>query len=159
MPTDELLAVQGRLSYGGTDLQDWPRIFLRLVEGGPDDTPDVRGEDRTMPYRDGQLYGNRRENVLVIRLKGWVAGEGDDELEQRADTALVRRELRALFAPDAGPATLHVEMEDGIDYEIEAFPDSAGILWQAPDEGVPTFRELSVKLIAIDPPHWTPTGS
>ncbi len=155
MPSD--IAVQGHLSYAGTDLQDYPRIFLQLTEGGPDDTPEVRGSDRTMPYREGQLYGPRRENRLGIMLKGWVAGQGIGETAQRADTAQARQALRVLFDPTAGPATLHVETEDGVEWEIEAFPEV--IVWQAPDEGIPSHRGVSVRLTAIDPPHWTPTGS
>lgn len=157
MPTAELLAVQGHLSYSGTDLQDYPRLFLRIIEGGPDDTPEVRGSDRTMPYRDGQLYGPRRENRLAIVLSGWIMGQGDTEVEQRADTAQARQEMRVLFDPTAGPATLHVETEDGVEWEIEAIPEA--IIWQAMDQGIPTHRTLDVRLFAIDPPRWTGTGS
>lgn len=157
MPTAELLAVQAHLSYAGTDLQDFPRIFLRLVEGGPDDTPDVRGGDRTMPYYTGQIYGPRREHRLPIVLRGWVAGQGATEVAQRADTAQARQQLRLLFDPTGGPETLHVETEDGVEWEIAAYPEV--IVWEAPDEGIPTHRGVSVRLVAVDPPHWTATGS
>lgn len=152
------IAVLIGLNYKTTDLQDvgesgFPRVFLQLVEGGPDDTPDVRGDDRTMPYRDGQLYGNRREDRLPIMLKGWVAGEGDDEAEQREDTAAARQEMRVLFDRTSGPGTLLVTTEDGVEWEIEAYPD--GLVWENPDEGIPTHRGVSIRLMAVDPPHWT----
>lgn len=151
------VAVQNHLSYAGTDLQDFPRIFLQISEGGPDDTPEVRGQDRTIPYRDGQIYSPRRENRLAITLRGWVAGQGATETLQRADTADARQQLRSLFDPTAGEQTLHVETEDGVEWEIEAYPEV--IVWQAPDEGIPTHRTVQVRLIAINPPHWSPTGS
>jgi hypothetical protein len=155
MPSE--VFVQNHLSYAATDLQDFPRICLRLVEGGPDDTPEVRGEDRTIPYLDGQVYGNRRNHRLPIVIRGWVAGQGSTEVLQRADTAQARQELRVLFDPTGGPQTLHVETEDGVEWEIEAYPE--GIVWQAPDQGVPTHRTVSIRLAAIDAAFWTPSGS
>lgn len=151
------IPVQDHLSYSGTDLQDYPRIFLQLASGGPDDTPDVRGTDSRTPYREGQTYGPRREDRLVIMLEGWVAGRGATEMLQRADTARARQELHDLFDPIGGPDTLHVETEDGVEWEIEAYPEV--IVWQAPNQGIPTHRTVSVRLIAIDPPHWEATGS
>jgi hypothetical protein len=143
---------------GGTpvDLQDFPRIFLQLVEGGPDSSPETRGQDRTMPYRRGQLYGNRRANRLPIRLEGWVAGEGDDETEHRSDTATARQELATLFDVEAGEGTLTATTEDGTTWEANAYvevflPDSMPV--------VPTHWGVQVRLIAIDPPNWTAVGS
>lgn len=152
------IPVQGHLSYDGTDLQTANlRIFLQIVSGGPDDTPEIRGEDSSTPYREGQRYGPRRENRLAIMLEGWVAGRGVGETAQRADTARARQELRQLFDPTAGEATLHLETEDGVEWAIDAYPEA--IVWQAPNQGIPTHREVSVRLIAIDPPHWAATGS
>jgi hypothetical protein len=147
------VAIQTGLTYDATDLQDFPRVFLQIVSGGPWDTPETRGEDSRTPYRDGQTYGPRREDRLPIMLDGWVAGEGADEAAQRADTATARQELRVLFDPTRGPAVLHLETEDGTEWEIEAYPDV--VVWQAAEQGIPTHREVSVRLIAIDPPHWT----
>ena len=151
------IPVQGHLSYAGTDLQDYPRILLQIAEGGPDDTPETRGEDRTTPYYTGQVYGPRREHRLAIMLRGFVCGQGSTETAQRADTAQARAQLRALFDPTGGEATLNVETEDGVEWEIQAYPEV--IVWQPPDEGIPTYRTVSVRLIAIDPPHWSGTGS
>lgn len=160
MPSD--VAVQGHLSFtpaGGSlkELQDFPRIFLQIVSGGPDDTPEVRGQDSRTPYRDGQTYGPRREDRLPIMLEGWVAGQGSSEILQRADTATARHELRTTFDPTLGPGVLHLETEDGAEWEIDAYPEV--VVWQAANQGIPTHREVSVRLIAIDPPHWTTTGS
>lgn len=155
MPSE--VFVQNHLSYAGTDLQDFPRICLQLVEGGPDDTPEVRGDDRLIPYLSGQVYGNRRYHRLPIVIRGWVAGQGVSEVLQRADTAQARQELRVLFDPTGGPATLHVETEDGVEWEIEAYPE--GIIWQPVDEGIPTMRKVSVRLMAVDSAFWAATGS
>lgn len=153
----ELIAVQWHLSYKGTNLQDFPRIWLRIIEGGPDDIPDVRGRDVVIPGRTGQIYGSRKEHRLGIMLRGWVAGAGPTEVLQRRDTALARQALHDLFDPTGGEGTLHVETEDGVEWEIEAFPEA--LIWQANDEGIPTHRTVSVRLTAVDPPYWTTTGS
>lgn len=155
MPTTA--AVLTGLTYKSTDLQDFPRIFLQLVEGGPDDTPETRGENSTTPYRRGQTYGPRRADRLPIMLKGWVAGDGVDEDAQRADTAAARQELKALFDVEGGEGVLAATTEDGTDWTINAYPEV--IVWQAGDEGIPTHRGVSVRLIACDPPEWEAGGS
>src|SRR4029077_20582411 len=88
------IPVQDHLSFkkagagSFTDLQNLPTgIFLEIVSGGPDDTPEVRGTDSRTPYLAGQTYGPRREDRLVIMLEGWVAGAGATEVLQRAATA------------------------------------------------------------------------
>jgi hypothetical protein len=157
MPSD--VAVLTGLTYAATDLQDFPRVFFEIVEGGPDFTPEVRGEDRTVPYRSGQVYAPRRNHRLPILLQGWVAGEGEDEAAQRADTATARQEMRVLFDPTAGLATLTVTTEDGTDWSIEAYPES--LVWEARPQ-VPTHWPGMVRLIAIGDPatgdFWVATG-
>lgn len=139
-----------------TDLQDFPRVFFQLVEGGPDASPSMRGSDRTMPYRRGQIFGPKRADRLAIQLEGWVAGEGDDEAEQRSDTATARQEMFVLFDTEAGEGTLTVVTEDGMVWEATAYVEVF-----LPDAlpKVPTHCGISVRLIAIDPPNWTAVGS
>jgi hypothetical protein len=150
------VATLRNLEYEGTDLQDFPRIFLEIIEGMPDTPPEVRGDDRTVPYRSGQVYSPRRYHRLPILLKGWVAGEGVDEAAQRSDTATARAELRTLFDTTAGLGTLTVTTEDGTDWTIEAYPES--VVWEA-DPPVPTHWPVMVRLIAIGDPStgdfWT----
>lgn len=146
------------LTYKATDLHDFPRIYFQIVEGGPDSSPEVRGEDRIIPYRRGQVYGNRRAHRLPIMLRGWVSGEGATESEQRADTAAARQELATLFDVEGGAGTLSVETEDGTTWEVEAFPEVF-----LPDSEatvpVPTHWGVTVRLMAIDVPNWTAAGS
>jgi hypothetical protein len=148
------------LEYETVDLQDHPRIFLQIVEGGPDTPPEVRGEDRTVPYRSGKVYSPRRYDRLPILLKGWVAGQGSDEDTRKADTATARAELRTLFDTTAGLGTLNVTTEDGTDWTIEAYPES--VVWEAEPQ-VPTFWPVMVRLIAIGDAStgafWTAAGS
>jgi hypothetical protein len=150
------VAVLSGLTYKGTDLQDFPRVFLQITEGGPETSPETRGTNSTTPYRDGQRYGPRRADRLAITLTGWVAGEGDDEAEQRADTAAARRELFALFDVTAGEGDLVVNTEDGTEWTIAAYPEVFLPEWMPP---VPTHQGISVRLVAIDPPEWEATGS
>lgn len=146
------VAVLTGLTYRGTDLQDFPRIFLQLVEGGPDASPEMRGEDRVIPYRRGRIHGPKRADRLPIMLKGWVAGEGADEATQRADTALARQELKALFDPELGEGELKVATEDGTVWTANA---ESEVFLPESDPDIPTFWGVSVRLMAIDPPEWT----
>jgi hypothetical protein len=134
------------LEYETVDLQDYPRVFLQLIEGGPDWTPEVRGEDRIVPYRSGRVYAPRRNDRLPILLKGWVAGSGANEATRKSDTAAARAALRTLFDPTAGLGTLTVTTEDGTDWTIEAYPES--VVWEA-EPAVPTFWPVMVRLVAI----------
>jgi hypothetical protein len=150
------LTFQKAGAMSAVDLQDFPRVFLQIVEGGPDASPSMRGADRTMPYRRGQIFGPKRADRLAIQLEGWVAGEGDDEAEQRADTATARQEMFALFDTEAGEGTLTVVTEDGTTWEANAY---AEVCLPDAQPKVPTHCGVSVRLIAIDPPNWVATGS
>jgi hypothetical protein len=150
MPSE--LALLTGLTYKGTDLQAFPRIFLEIVEGGPDTSPEVRGGDRRMPYRRGQIYGPRRADRLPIQLKGYVAGDGANEVDQRSDTAVARQELYTLFDVEGGEGTLLATTEDGTVWTIEAYPE---VFLPELEPVAPTHWGVSVRLIAIDPPNWT----
>ena len=154
------VAVLRDLTYDAVDLQDFPRVYWEIVEGGPDWTPETRGEDRTVPYRSGQVYTPRRYNRLPILLQGWVAGEGADEAAQRADTATARQEMRVLFDPIAGLQTLSVTTEDGTVWTIDAYAES--LVWEARPR-VPTHWPGMARLIAIGSASggafWTAAGS
>lgn len=159
MPTT--IAVITGLTYGGVDLQDLSaghlRIYFELASGGPDWAPEVRGDDRTIPYRDGQIYSPKRPHRLPILLSGFVSGEGATEALQRADTATARQEMYTLFLPWGGVKTLTCTTEDGTSWSISAYPES-GPIWDL-EPIVPTKWGCSTRLIAIDPPYWTAAGS
>lgn len=145
------VAVISGLTYGGTDLQDFPRIFLQITEGKPGTSPETRGNDRTIPYRRGQPYQPRRANKLAIGLTGWVAGAGTTEADQRADTATARAELATLFDVEGGVQDLVCVTEDGTTWTASCYPEV--FLPEAMPE-VPTHETVSVRLIAVDPPNW-----
>jgi hypothetical protein len=150
------VAVITGLTANGTDLQDFPRIFLQITEGGPGSSPEVRGDNRTIPYRRGQLYAPKRANRLPIGLTGWVSGVGTTEAAARADTAAARAALATLFDVEAGEVTLVCVTEDGTTWTAIAYTEVFLPEWQPV---VPIHVGISVRLIAIDPPEWTPSGS
>lgn len=154
------IAVISGLTFGAVDLQDLTaghlRIFFQLVSGGPDWTPETRGDSRVIPYRDGRLYSPRRPDRLPIMLDGWVAGEGATEALQRADTATARQEMYALFKSWDPPKVLTCTTEDGTAWTINAYAEA--LVWDA-NPAVPTHWGASVRLIAEDPPYWTAAGS
>lgn len=151
------VAVITGLKFNGTDLQDANlRIFLQIVSGGPDASPETRGGDRTIPYRRGQIYGPKRADKLTTMLEGWVAGQGSTEADQRDDTAAARQELFALFDVEGGEGTLEATTEDGTAWQLNCYPDLFVPDYQPQ---VPTHVGVSVRLIAIDPPNWVAGGS
>ena len=150
------IAVLTGLTYKGTDLQDFPRIFLQIVEGGPETSPETRGSNSTTPYRDGQTYGPRRADRLPIMLRGWVSGQGATEALARADTAVARRALFTLFDVTAGVGELAVTTEDGTQWTISAYPE---VFLPEMEPTIPGHQGISVRLVAIDPPEWTAVGS
>jgi hypothetical protein len=158
MPSD--IAVLRNLTYqkagagSPTDLQNWPRIFLECIEGGPDWLAEYRGRDGVTPYRDGQRAGVWRPNRLGIMLSGAVQGTGADEDAQRSDTAQARQELFDLFEGRL-PGGLSLDTEDGVTWAIDARVET--VLWGPPP--APTYQPIVVRLIAIDPPYWTASGS
>lgn len=150
------VAVITGLYYKSTDLQDFSRVFLQITEGGPGSSPEVRGDNRTIPYRRGQLYAPKRANRLAIGLAGWVAGEGASESEQRDDTASARASLATLFDVEGGEGDLVCITEDGTTWTALAYPEVFLPEW---DPVVPTHWAIAVRLIAIDPPEWVASGS
>jgi hypothetical protein len=144
------------LTYKGTDLQDFPRIFLQISEGGPGASPEVRGDNRHVPYRRGQIYAPKRADRLAVSLTGFIAGEGTTENDQRSDTASARASLALLFDVEDGVGTLSVDTEDGTTWTCEAYPE---VYLPEYQPAIPSFVNVSVRLVAIDPPEWTPGGS
>lgn len=154
MPSN--VAVVRDLEYDATDLQDFPRIFLEIHEGGPWWTPETRGDDSTVPRRTGQIERARKAHRLPILLKGRVQGEGDTEDEQRADTFAALLELVALFDPVLPARTLSCTLPTGQTATISA---RAEVFVPEANPRIPTTLEVQARLIAIDPPEWELGGS
>lgn len=146
------VAVLTNLTYAATDLQNFPRIFLEIIEGGPDELADLSGRDDPLLGTDGMWFRPRRRRRLPILLEGWVAGAGANEAAQRSDTADARQELLALFDPTAARGVLSVDTEDGTTWTIPAQPEMV-----VPDRRpvVPARWGYSIRLVAVDPPYWT----
>jgi hypothetical protein len=108
------------VSFDGTDCQPSDLAFFLEIVVGFDDSPEVRGEDVTIPYADGRVARPRRFDRRRILLEGFVMGDGDDHDEQRADYRANRRTLSQLFDPTATPATLTLTLEDGSVWAITA---------------------------------------
>ncbi len=150
------VALITNLEYEGTDLQDFPRIFLEIVSGLPWHSPDVRGGDSTVPKRDGQIERARRPNRLNILLKGVMYGDGATRAEQESDLVTAKLELAALFSPVLTAGTLSCTLPDGQTATIEARTEL--IVWPEVPEA-PTMTSVNIRLYAIDPPEWSLGGS
>lgn len=140
------------LTYDGVDLQPSDFAFhLELVDG-LDDSPDVRGEDVTIPYLAGRLPRPRRFDHRRLTLEGMARGLGTDQATSRADYRATRRGLAELFDPARDVADLVATLEDGSTATIACRP-----LVLNPVEIVQSeYAELSVSLEAVEDWTFTP---
>jgi hypothetical protein len=144
------------LDVDGTDLQQDPiGIFLQIIAGGPYETSLVRGEDITVPSLEGQVPLSRVGHERKIVLRGYVAGTGTDEQDQRIDFEELALSLVELFDPRT-IVTMTAELPSGAVATITCRPQ-APMLW---DEVVPSMSRLQVEFLSTDP-DWviTPAGS
>lgn len=153
MPSN--IAVIRELTADGADLQDWPRIFLELVEGMPWYTPEVRGPGRTvLPYSETSIPRLQRADRLPIRLKGRVQGDGLTEDARRSDTVTAQLEVAAIFDPTRAandPVVLTATLPDGQVATISARTEA--IVWED-DPPDPTTIAVQIRLVAFEPPAW-----
>ena len=112
-------------TYDGTSLvqvtSSVPRVVIGLV-GGLDDSPEVRGDDTTIPGAAGKVPRDRVWDHRTIELEGFIAGVGATHAAQAADIRSLLETLRTLFATTRSPATLSIELEDGGSATISARP-------------------------------------
>lgn len=142
--TTELGAIG--LTYDGVDLQPADLGYHLYLVSGLDDSPDVRGEDVTIPYLAGRLARPRRFDHRRIILEGFARGLGSDQATSRADYRAVRRGLAELFDPAREIADLVATLEDGSVATIAARPLSLVGIEAIPSE----YAALSVELEAIE---------
>src|SRR6185503_11976819 len=80
-------------------------ICIDLVEGMWQPVS-VRGEDWIVPKLAGRQYGNRREDVLVLPLAGFVRGSGETAQDRLEDFNTNVLALMAVMDPAADPGAL-----------------------------------------------------
>ena len=149
--TNQLSAIA--ISYDGTDVQTSDLgIHLEIV-AGLDDSPDIRGQDVTVPYLDGRVVQPRRFDKRRILLEGFVRGIGASNDLARMDYRANRRVLANLFDNTGLPATLRLVLEDGDVTRIEARPLSIVAV-----ETIPSlYANVSIELEAVS--DWEGLGS
>lgn len=146
-------------TYDGTPLESVSGGLVRMAIGlvrGLDDSPEVRGDDTTIPGTAGRVPRNRVWDHRTIELEGFIGGVGVSESAQRADMRSLLEDLRTLFDPTRSPATLSIELEHGGTATISARP--LNMLCPAT---VASVRErISIALEAVED-DWevTPGGS
>lgn len=134
------------LTVNGTDVQQDPMgIFLELVRG-LNEPPRVRGVDTIVPGLAGRIARNRVSDGFTLELRGFVAGNGDDEAEQRADFRVLVNAFRALFDPTADPVEVVATLEDGstATCTARALPTA---VW---DQVMPALARASVEMESLD---------
>ena len=140
-------------TYDGTDVQTSDLGIHLEVIVGLDDSPDVRGQDVTVPYLDGRVVQPRRFDHRRILLEGHVQGVGDSSTAAMASYRNYRRAVAELFDNTALPATLRVVLENGDIARIEARTLSI----EANEVVRGYFAFLSVELEAVS--EWEGLGS
>ena len=144
------------LTYDGTDIQDFPRMFFMILDGYPWAVPEVRGGDSTVPSREGQIERARKKHRLNIMLRGVLYGEGATTALQESDLADAALEVAALFDPVLPARVLSCTLANGATYTINARAEA--VVWPEERPAV-TMDEVRVRLYAIDPPYWEAGGS
>jgi hypothetical protein len=134
------------LTFRGTSLMRSDLTVIMRIVRGLGEVMDVRGEDTIIPNATGRTPRDRKKDRLTIELKGHVAGSGATELLQRTSFKTLRAELRTLFDPSLAPGALVATLEDGTTLSIDA--RAINILYG--DDGIPSFREVSVELEAVE---------
>lgn len=141
------------LTYDGDDIQlstdDQLELLLQITMG-LNEPGDVRGQDVTVPYRDGQVVRPRRFHELPIALTGHARGIGATQDLRRAAYRQLMRYLRALFDPARMPADLVAELEDGSTATIAARPKPGMVVNEIIQS---EYAELSIPMVAVE--DWT----
>lgn len=138
------------LTYDSTDIQDLDGIFLEIIRGAPGEPAEVRGRDDVALGRDGRVARNRRRDVRIIELSGWVKGTGSDEEDQREDYWDNRLALEALFSTGTTDV-LQATLPNGDTYTINTRCRPPMLFRQI----VPAFATVSIELESVDP-DWEP---
>lgn len=141
------------LTFKGTSLMRSNNTVLLRIVRGLGEVMTVRGRDTIIPSARGRTPRNRVRDTLAIELRGIVMGTGSDESAQRESFVDLRQELRELFNPDDPPGLLVATLEDGTTQSIDA--RAINLMWG--DDRIPTYRELSVELEAVE--DWSTAGS
>jgi hypothetical protein len=128
------------LTFRGTSLMRSDLTVIMRIVRGLGEVMDVRGEDTIIPNATGRTPRDRKKDRLTIELKGAT------ELLQRTSFKTLRAELRTLFDPSLAPGALVATLEDGTTLSIDA--RAINILYG--DDGIPSFREVSVELEAVE---------
>jgi hypothetical protein len=134
------------LTFSGTDVQDFEGLFLEVVSGLYDGT-DVRGEDVTIPYLEGQIPRARRLHTRRIMLKGFCRGSGATQDLRRLAYRASRTNAELLFAQDAMPDDLVVLYSDGSSRTITARTLNIIAIELVPSE----YASLDIELLSTDP--------
>jgi hypothetical protein len=84
-----------------------PDICIDLVEGYQLPV-DVRGRDWIVPRLDGRIEGNRRPDLLILPLAGFVKGTGATPQTRLEDFNVNVTALMAVMDPSLGSGTLRL---------------------------------------------------
>ena len=122
-----------------------PDICIDLVEGWQLPV-NVRGRDWIVPRLEGRVEGNRRADLLILPLAGYVKGSGSNPQERLEDfnvnvTALMavmnpaldsgtlRLSAGYLGLPAGSEATIEARVRDAAAGKIQSYPFAPLQLW------------------------------
>lgn len=133
-------------------------ICIDLIEGMWQ-PPEVRGMDWIVPKLDGRQFGNRRPDVLVLPLAGFVRGSSGETPQERLEDFNVNvLALMAVMNPAADPGELvasqgYLGLPAGTEATIEARVRNAAASPIQSYRSFP-FQLWTFELEALDPPEW-----
>jgi hypothetical protein len=133
-------------------------ICIDLVEGW--DLPvQVRGTDWIVPKLDGRQFGNRRRDLLVLPLAGYVRGSaGATPQERLEDFNTNVQALMAVMDPKLDPGTLtlsggYLGLGSGVEASIDCRVNNAAP-GRIQSYRMFPFQLWTFELIALEP-EWT----
>lgn len=68
--------------------------------------PSVRGRDWIVPRLDGRVSGNRRTDILLLPVNGYIRGSGGTVAERREDMYANLSAVMAVMDPSLAPGAL-----------------------------------------------------
>ena len=143
------------LSIRGVDVQT-QKIWLDVASGFYDGM-EVRGQDVLIPGRPG-LYPTAREaNRRLIRLEGYVVGQGSTEAERTADWYQSTLDLMAAVDIELMPGNVVITTPYlGLPSGSATIAARTVNLISGPPQSCMSYQTWSIELEAVgNPPDWT----
>jgi hypothetical protein len=131
---------------------------FEIVSGGPNDLPVFRGENVTLPSKEGQTYMTKVADHLPLVLHGLVTGEAAGATSAAQSFRTRMDALNDVVHPDNGQFTLTITGIEGLATGEQATITVEWLRYTTIQRGA-HYRYLDIECQCLsDPPGWTVTS-